>query len=391
MNLFNYINYNFTFDFFQKRIIHPFYQTIHNKITNEKFINKNFEGFDFIKNNIHEIKFIPEFFQLEYPKLTTPYKVIKFKRVENFSINFEGYKTIEDFLISQMGPKSRSQLRRRIHRLENCFDVSYKFYYGEISKEKYDLLFKVLEKFIDQRFKQRQEIFSLNNYFDDIKQRAYEMILEKKASLLVIYANSKPIDICLSYHFQNIMHHLIRSYDIDYSKFWIGQIDIYKQVEWCLANNFTVFDLMWGELVYKKRWCNSTSLYEHHFIYKSTNPTKRIFVLLLMNLYTLHDRLKEKKIYKWVKKLKEHTFNNVPKEKTLLNIKTENIQNLPSIESLMKINIETEEFSFLRKTTFDFQYLNFDTTENTTVFQLKNEKNGFIIKGSKQQIKVTVT
>lgn len=187
------------------------------------------------------------------------------------------------------------------------------------------------------------------------------------------------------------MHHLIRSYDIDYSKFWIGQIDIYKQVEWCLANNFTIFDLMWGELVYKKRWCNSTLLYEHHFIYKSTNSIKRIFVLLLMNLYKLHDRLKEKKAYKSVKKLKEHAFNNVPKEKNLLNIKIEKLQNLPSLENLIKINIETEEFSFLRKPTYAFQYLNFDTTENTSVYQLKNEKNSFLIKGSKQQIKVTVT
>ena len=391
MNLFNYINYNFTFNFFQKRTIHPFYQTIHNKITNQKFTNSDFEGAAIIKNKIHEIKFIPEFFQLEYPELTAPYKVIEFKRVENFSINIDRYKTVEEFLKSQMGPKSRSQLRRRIHRLENCFKVSYKFFYGEISKDEYNLLFKTMEKFIEQRFKQRQDLFSLNNHFDDIKQHAYEMILEKKASLFVIYANSKPIDVCLSYHFQNIMHHLIRSYDIDYSKFWIGQIDIYKQVEWCIANNFTIFDLMWGELVYKKRWCNSTLLYRHHFIYKSTNPTKRIFVLMLISLYKLHDWLKEKKPYKWAKTLKESTFNDMLNEKTLLNIKTENIQNQPPIKNLIKIDIETEEFSFLRKPTFDFQYLNFDTTENTTVFQLKNKENSFIIKGSKQQTIITVT
>ncbi|MDC9722566.1 MAG: hypothetical protein PSN34_07310 [Urechidicola sp.] len=181
MNLFNYINYNFTFDFFQKRIIHPFYQTIHNKITNEKFINNDFEGATIVKNRIHEIKFIPEFFQLEYPDLKATYKVIKLKRVENFSINLDGYKTVDDFLLTQMGPKSRSQLRRRINRLENCFDVSYKFYYGEISIEEYNLLFKTMEKFIEQRFKQRQDLFSLNDRLKDIKQHAYEMILEKKS------------------------------------------------------------------------------------------------------------------------------------------------------------------------------------------------------------------
>lgn len=389
MKLLNYHNFNFSFDFFQRNELHPIYKSINNPKSKILFNNKDFKGVGSIKKNIYEIKFIPTFLTLKFPDLPNLYKVIKFNRIENFFINLEGFASAEDYLKSIMGPKSRSQLRRRIHRLENCFDVEYQFYFGDnISQQKYDELFDNLEQFIERRFKQRGDHHSQKNNLSNIRQNGYQLILEKKASLFVIKADNKIIDVCLNYHFQNIVQHFIRSYDIDYSKFWIGQVDIYKQIELCFQHNFTIFDFMWDELIYKKRWSNSNTIYKHHFIYKNTNPIKKPLILLMIRLYKWHDVLKTKPFYKSIKKRIERLKNKKPK--TTYSYFSQSLDNMPLIDTLKKISIENIEYSFLRKFVYDFQYLNFETSMNIETYEMISEKNSYIIKGKvKIQVKVT--
>lgn len=380
MKILNYIGFNFCFDFFQRGIIHPFYQSISNPITKENFKNKSFIEGEKFNINIQEIKFIPSFLQLNPPTNSNHHKITSFNRVENFYIDLVGFTSVESYLESQMGPKSRSQLRRRIHRLEVCFEIAYKFYYGKIDKQKYDELFDALEQFIERRFIQRGSLYSQKDNLSTIRKNSYQMILEKKASLFVIYSDGKIIDVCLNYHFQNVMQHFIRSYDIDYSKFWLGQIDIYKQLEICLQYNFTIFDFMWDELVYKKRWSNKTATYKHDFIYRKTLINK-LEVITLIQLYKIHDWLKTTKIYKSIKA----RLNRVEKLESKT-IKTEELRNKTPFNLYKKISIKDDNYLFLRKTVFDFQYLNFEKTEDINVYKINNES--FIISGIKKQIKV---
>jgi hypothetical protein len=387
-----YSKYNFCFDFFQKQHIKPFYNKLFNYSNNEEIINQNFKYEDAIGNEIHEMKFIPSYFRIETPLLSPKYKFITYKRVENFRINLDGFNNAEDYLISQMGSKSRSQLRRRIHRLEACFNINYIFYYGHISTQKYDFLFKELKLLIERRFNQRGDSFSLKDKWNFIKENSYQLILEKKASLFVIYDENKPIDICLSYHFQNITQNLIRSYDIDYSKYWVGQIDIWKQIDWCLLNNFKIFDLMWGKLDYKVRWCNEISLFEHHFIFKNNNPIKLLFVKIMINLYKISDYVKQKYFFKWLIKTKlNFTLNpksQIEKKESVITLET--ISKMPLNDDITSININNASYKFLRKTVYDFQYLNFENTANINVFKINNEVDSYIVQGAKSQIKVLI-
>ena len=48
---------------------------------------------------------------------------------------------------------------------------------------------------------------------------ALPMILEKKASLFVVYEDSNPIALRLNYFSENTLFHAITTFDIDYSKF----------------------------------------------------------------------------------------------------------------------------------------------------------------------------
>ena len=77
-----------------------------------------------IGETIHEIKFIPSYFKLEPNTLGSQYKLIKFHRINHYRINLDGFKNVEDYLKNQLGSQSRSQLRRRINRLETCFNLS---------------------------------------------------------------------------------------------------------------------------------------------------------------------------------------------------------------------------------------------------------------------------
>ena len=387
-----YSKYNFCFDFFQKQHIKPFYNKLFNYSNNEEIINQNFKFEDAIGNEIHEMKFIPSYFRLETPLLSPKYKFITYERVENFRINLDGFNNAEDYLESQMRSKHRSQLRARTHRLETCFNIKYVFYYGQITKQEYDFLFIQLELLIERRFNQRGDLFSLTDKFDFIKENTYQLILEKEASLFVIYDENKPIDISLSYHFQNILQHLIRSYDIDYSKFGIGHIDIFKQIDWCFLNNYEIFDFMWGELDYKTRWCNEISIFEHHFIFKNSNPLKLLFVKTMINLYKVNDNLKQKSIYKSLIRAKSNILQYFKaksvKKKPV--IKLETIAKMPLIDTMTAININTAFYKFLRKTVYNFQYLNFENTANINVFKINNEIDSYIIQGAKSQIKVLI-
>ncbi|MDC1365136.1 GNAT family N-acetyltransferase [Algibacter sp.] len=387
-----YSKYNFSFDFFQNQHINSFYDKLFNYTNDEEVLNPNFESEGAIGNTIHEIKFIPSYFRLESTLLSHKYKLVKYQRVEGFRINLDGFSNAEHYLEGQMGPKSRSQLRRRINRLETCFNIKYTFYYGQITKQEYDCLFNALELLIERRFTQRGDAYSLKDKWKFIKEDTYQLILEKKASLFVIYDENKPIDICLNYHFQNIVQHLIRSYDIDYSKYGLGQIDIYKQIDWCFLNNFKIFDLMWGELDYKIRWCNEISIFEHHFIFKNDNPLKSLFVKILINLYKISDHIKQKSIYKSLVKAKSNfTQNRKGKsEKKDSVIKFETISKMPLKDAITVININNESYKSLRKTVYDFQYIHFENTANIKVFKINSATNSYIIQGTKSQIKVSI-
>jgi hypothetical protein len=392
LNVIIYKKHIFIYDFFEKNIIHFLIKQISNKTNNKDVINTSYIGESNFENAIHEIKFIPSYFNVLYHDLPPSYNLIKFKRVDQFLINLDGYFGVQEYLKSRMGPKSQSQLRRRINRLELCFDIRYAFYYGEIAKPIYDSLFHSCELFIERRFEQRGDIFSSKDRWDDIKESSYQMILEKKASLFVIYCNEKPIDICLNYHFQNVVNAVIRSYDIDYSKFWLGQIDLYKQIEWCFNNDFLIYDLMWGELEYKLRWANEIKKYDHHFIYQDNKRFKTVFVRIIIQLYRINDFLKKRDIYKLFHKIRVKFSKMIPlklAEKELV-LRVETLLELPLNDSITKINVHSEEYSFLKKPVYDFQYLNSETGATINVFKMTNNKNSYIIKGKQQQIKIIV-
>ena len=125
-----------------------------------------------------------------------------------------------------------------------CFDIKYKMFWGDISKEEYDYVFNHFKQLLTKRFLDKQTVNNnLNSdewdFYYDV---AYPMILEKKASLFVIYHDAKPIGVTLNYLSEEILFDAITVFDIDYAKFHLGSINIMKLIEWCLERNFMALD-----------------------------------------------------------------------------------------------------------------------------------------------------
>ena len=128
-------------------------------------------------------------------------------------------KKIKHFGFSSAGIiiDEKSKLKKTIQRLEESFDISYKYYYGEITPEKCDFLLNILHEMLKKRFNQKQIENNYILFWEEYIKDIYTLINKKKASLFVAYDKNKPINISLNYHISDtIMHSEINAFDIDY-------------------------------------------------------------------------------------------------------------------------------------------------------------------------------
>ena len=77
------------------------------------------------------------------------------------------------------------------------------------------------------------------------------MILEKKATLFIIYDGEKPIGIMLNFMSNNILFGTMSVFDIAYAKYNVSSVNIMKLIEWCLNNHIKFLDFQRGILMTK--------------------------------------------------------------------------------------------------------------------------------------------
>ena len=159
-------------------------------------------------------------------------------------------------------------INRDIKRLETSFSVNYEYNYGHITNEKCDFLLKTLYEMINKRFKKKKMTHLFLKTWHSRTKDLASLINKKKASLFVIYANNKPISISLNRHENNsILFSQTHSYDMDFSKFGVGHLDLYLLLGWCINNDYDFLDLGVGLYDYKKKWCNTYYDIDYHIYY----------------------------------------------------------------------------------------------------------------------------
>lgn len=215
---------------------------------------------------IYSVHYIPAYMKtvVNEPKKWTKKS---YPSVTGYAITLHEFKDVAAFMLHQYSKKSRKTVNRAIRSLEQCFDIRYKMYERDITQDEYSFLMNTLKAMIVSRFRQKQKRSDSLAVWEKVLNTSYKLIKEGKASLYVIYDRDKPINISFNYQYNRILFSYISSYDIDYSKFSLGQILIYKHLEWCFKKGFNHFELGWGDFEYKKQWSNNIYKFRHEITY----------------------------------------------------------------------------------------------------------------------------
>lgn len=335
-----------------------------------------------LKKQVLIFKDVSDYLDIEFQEQSEHICIKKIKTIKGHLIELHLFSNITEYLETSFNSKSRSNFRRYESRLKTCFNIRYVSYFGNISRQEYDRLFVVLKNILVKRFTEKQEYNYELQHLEGYRDVLFDMITEKRANLFVIYDGDKPISIRINMCKKNIVYYILSGYDIDYSKFHLGFIDMIKNIEWCINNSFEIYDLLKGYDYYKSKWSTKTHDYYNHIIYNSNS----IATLLIGQYFTIKDSIKYK-IYSTLKAYNLHTkykiikrlafgINNFTNKKKPLTVQIENDKKNTS--QTIKIDIEkNNDFEFLRKPVYNLLFLNNESINNVTISKFINSKNTF--------------
>ena len=395
MNTFKKTNLNFLTIFLENRDLNYFYSRITNLLSRKvEFLNPSATIPDAKK--ILLISDVPGYLNAELCKGSN----WQLKKIDTFKgslINLENYKDETDYLLKTFSSGRRSKFRTYQKRLEHCFNITYKTYYGKIDVDEYECLFDQFLELINRRFDQKQAVNDDLVRWEVYREIAYPLILKKEACLFVIYDNDKPISISFNPIQGKTIFGYIRAYDIDYAKFYIGFTDIIVQLKWCYENHFTVFDLLKGEYEYKSQWTDTEYYFEKHVIYNSSYTLPflkaKLIIAQIKTIYLLVNLLKKWNLHTLKGKILSNfrrLTNASKKTNTEYKVTLENNPELPLSQDVEKIEISDYKLVHIKTHIYNFLYQNQECIDNIAVFNFLNSPNTYFIKGAKNSQKISV-
>ena len=343
------------------------------------------------KNKVFLIYDVPTYFELD-PAPVGKLKLIRIKQYPGFLIGLEKYKDFNDYMLTTYSKSSRYKLNKYKKKLEQCFDIEYKMFYGEMSKNEYDEVFDHFKVLLEKRFSDKQ--ITNNNLHPDewnfYNEVAYPMILEKKASLFVIYDGGKPIGITLNYFSDSVLFDAITVFDIDYAKFHLGSVTVMKLIEWCLEHKLKIFDFSKGEFDYKKRWANKAYDFEYHLYYNSASVTATVMAFGIKSFYSLKQTLRERKLNEVFHRLSFRLRSGSNKKDPGLPYEFSETEQEYKLEDLVQMDCKSPENQFLKNIVFDFLYLNNEVYSDLKIHAINTDNRAFLFSGKTKNVKVTL-
>ncbi|AUP77244.1 GNAT family N-acetyltransferase [Flavivirga eckloniae] len=364
----------------------PMYTNMGKNLTNGLSYKLQMNESDY-KNKVFFIYDIPEYINQSNPE-TGSLKLKSVKQYKGYLANLDNYTNLDDYLADNFTAKSRRKFRMYKRRLEESFNIDYKMYYGDnMTKEQYDVAFDYFNKLLKKRYTEKR----INNHYlaekkwSYLREVCYPMILSKKASLFVIFDNNTPIAVSINYIADDIDFGALTVFDIDYTKFNIGFIDIMKHLEWCIENNIRIFDFSKGDFDYKKRWGNKIYNFDYHILYDSSSVIAKLIASSLAGYFSLKQTLREKdlhtRFHKLIFLLKGNKNTNT---KNFQVIKDDN--EIPE-NDLQLIDYNTDEYAFLKKIVYDLIFNAPEAISDVNVYLVKGLEDTYCMKGKKTNIK----
>ena len=337
---------------------------------------------------------VPTYFKVDTTQLGNKIKLLKSKQYPGFLIETSKYTSLNEYMLSNFNRNSRNKNNKYKRRLESSFDISCKMFFGEISKVEYDFVFTEFKLLLEKRYADKQ-VTNHNLQPDEwsfYNEVAYQLILEKKASLYVIYNKKQPIGVTLSYFSSDTLFDAMTVFDIDYSKFHLGSVTIMKLIEWCIKNDIKTLDLSKGYFEYKKRWCTKIYNFEYHIYYDSTSIKSRILASSIKQKYDLKQKLREKKLNERLHKLTHKLKSKESRATERMTFTFYEANKGNAVMTLIPINLEAKNNNnSIKLLLFEFLYLYEENYNDIKLFQLNNDNNSYLIEGKKKSICATVS
>lgn len=384
------INLDIFSTFLEKNTALPVYSKIENIITNQKL----YTGDDFeLKKDcyIYKIHDFPSYLKGEINNKNWKVKIVN--TYKGSLILLKNYKDTNDYL----SKKFKTPKRFRIYKskLETCFKIEYKTFFGEISKKEYIYHFNYFRYLLEQRFLEKNvENYDLSRW-DIYEEITYDLINNKQAVLFVIYDDQKPISFYLNLLKGHTIFGYIKTYDIDYSKFSVGFISFMQQLQWCFDNNIEVYDLLKGNYPYKNKLIDSNYYYQKHILYNDTYTltiiAANLMAIKIKLFYALVRLLKKIHVDAIYHKFNNYKYRNRIYSKTLKYQKALTIVDdykIPSNAKMKALELHDKSSKFIKRSVYTFMYHNNESINSIKLYQLENEANSFIIKGKKQTQKI---
>ena len=261
-------------------------------------------------------------------------------------------------------------------------------YHGAISKELYNKLFKQFYDMLKLRAKEK----GINNknlkHWSLYTSKVYDMILNKQASLFVIYDGDDAINVSLNMHVKNTVFLFITTYNIDYSKFRLGHTNWMMQIDWFIKNNIKTVDFSKGNIAYKKRWANNEYDFEYHLFYNKSNLIAKLKANWLLKKLQLKQTLRNLNIntyyYNFLAKLQG---GNKFSKKTNYQLSALNL--LPESETMAPILFRSNPDSLhLKRIIYTYLYLSSLHVNDLEVYKDLQNGNIYYFKSQKEILKL---
>ena len=343
-----------------------------------------------IPNKLILIYDVPSYLEIKLDEIDQNLTIDRIRQYPGFSINLEPFTDLDNYLIQTFKRSSRYKLNKYKKKLESCFNIKYKMFYGEIKKEEYNIIFDQFETLLKKRFQQKG-IMNNNldpgewNFYKDV---TYPMILENDATLFVTYNENQIIGVTLNYINNNTLIDAITVFDVDYSKFNLGSVNIMKLIEWCLKNKFDKLDFSKGYFDYKKRWSNLEYNFEYHLIYNKNAVLPRTMAFVIKNYFRAKQYLRDKKLNDRIHKFKFLLNNRSTKQNMILGFSFEELIELSTDYELKEILLSSEKNHSLKKALFEYLYLNNESINDLKTFKVINSEGTYVFQSGSKATKV---
>jgi len=377
---------------FTKSLGLPFYINIgknHTKGVSYSCDDRNETDF---KGKVFLIYDIPTYFDLGLYNDHKYLGLTKIKQYPGFLVDLKNYSDFDHYFSSTFSKSSRYKLNKYKKRLESCFDISYRMFFGAMDREQYDAIFGHFKLLLEKRFLDKG---TTNNNLDPKEwnfytEVAYPMILEKKASLFVIYNGDIPIGVTLNYFSETILFDAITVFDIDYEKFHLGSVTIMKLIEWSIDNKVECFDFSKGYFDYKKRWSSREYDFEYHVYYDRSSILSTTLARTIALYFNFKQYLRDKDLNTKFHDLTFRLRNRKTKE-----VESENYQFLPMEAETIKENYiaigrDGNEWNRLKPIFFEFLYLNNESLKDLRIKKNILENHKFVLEGREKKAMLTV-